>query len=184
MVDLGAAPGIRPRPSLWRRLDAMARAVLPMAATIGLLILAGAPFGIPDQAVLSPALAVISVFFWTLYRPAAMPALAVFGLGLLLDLLSWQPLGAGVLLLLTVHAVTLRLRRALAAAGLVAVWLGFVPVAAGAAGLLWALVSALELRLMPIGPALFQAALTAALYPVLAIPFAHAHRSAAAPERA
>lgn len=184
MVELGAAPGIRPRPSLWRRLDAMARAALPVAATVGLLILAGAPFGIPDQAVLGPTVAVISVFFWTLYRPASMPALVVFLLGLLLDLLNWQPLGAGVLLLLTVHAVTLRLRRPLGAAGLVAVWLGFVPVAAGAAALLWALVSVLDLRLMPVGPALFQAALTAALYPVLAIPYAHAHRGAAAPERA
>jgi rod shape-determining protein MreD len=184
MVELGAAPGIRPRPSLWRRLDAMARGALPVVATVGLLILAGAPFGIPDQAVLAPAIAVIAVFFWTLYRPAAMPAPVVFVLGLLLDLLSWQPLGAGVLLLLSVHALTLRLRRKLGAAGLVVVWLGFVPIAAAAAGLLWALVSALELRLMPIAPALFQAVLTAALYPVLAIPFAHAHRGAAAPERA
>ncbi len=184
MVELGSAPGIRPRPSLWRRLDGIARACFPVVCTLALLILANAPFGFADQAVLAPAIAVVSVFFWSVFRPAAMPPLAVFGIGLLLDLLGWLPLGAGVLTLLSVHAVCLRLRRGLAAAGFLTVWIGFVPVAAGASALLWALVSQLDRRIMPTGPALFQAGLTAVLYPVLAIPFAHAHRELAAPERA
>jgi hypothetical protein len=37
---------------------------------------------------------------------------------------------------------------------------------------------------MPAGPAAFQAVLTAALYPVLAIPFSQAQRSLANPGRA
>ena len=184
MVELGSAPGIRPRPSLWRRLDGIARACFPVVCTLALLILANAPFGFPDQAVLAPAIAVVAVFFWSVFRPAAMPPLAVFGIGLFLDLLGWLPLGAGVLVLLSVHALCLRLRRGAAAAGFLTLWLAFVPVAAAAAALLWALVSLLELRVVPAGPAAFQAGLTAVLYPLLAIPFAHANRELAAPERA
>ncbi|MDE2006887.1 MAG: rod shape-determining protein MreD [Rhodospirillales bacterium] len=184
MVELGPAPGIRPRPSLWRRLDLLARAAFPAVCTVLLLLLANAPFGFADQAALAPSIAVVAVFFWTLYRPAAMPALAVFGLGLLLDLIGWLPLGAGVLMLLSVHAVALRIRRPLARQRFLAIWTVFAGFAAGAAALTWALAALLELRLLPLGPALFQALLSAALYPALAIPFAHAHRDLAAPERA
>ena len=42
----------------------------------------------------------------------------------------------------------------------------------------------LSLRLMPAGPALFQATLTAALYPALSVLLIHAHRTIANPERA
>ena len=184
MVELGPAPGIRPRPSLWRRLDSLARAAFPVVCTVLLLLLCNAPFGIPDQTTLAPAVAVVSVFFWTLFRPAAMPALAVFGIGLLLDLLGWLPLGAGVLTLLTVHAVCLRLRRGLARQGFLIIWAMFATIAAGAAALTWLLVGLLELRLLPMAPALFQALLTTSLYPALAIPFALAHRELAAPEQA
>lgn len=184
MVELGPAPGIRPRPSLWRRLDSIARAAFPVVCTVLLLLLCNAPFGIPDQTTLPPAVAVVSVFFWTLFRPAGMPALAVFGIGLLLDLIGWLPLGAGVLMLLTVHAACLRLRRGLARQGFLTIWAIFAGFAAGAAALTWALAALLELRLLPAGPALFQAVLTTALYPALAIPFAHAHRDLAAPEQA
>ena len=77
----------------------------------------------------------------------------------------------------------LRLRRFLAQQGFALSWLAFVPVAAGAAFLSWALVALLTLRLIPIGLALFQAVLTATLYPVLAIPLAWAHRSIAEADR-
>jgi rod shape-determining protein MreD len=184
MVDVGRSPGIRPRPGLWRRLDGFARRAFPVTSTVLLMLASNAPFGIPDQASLLPAVAVVAVFFWSIFRPSGMPPLAVFLLGLLLDLLGWLPIGVGVITLLFVHAFCLRWRRSLARQGFFAVWCVFAGFAAGAAVITWGLVALLQLRLPPLGPAAFQAVLTTALYPALAIPFAHAHRDLAAPERA
>ena len=101
------------------------------------------------QAELQQALTLASVFFWSLFRPAAMPPPAVFLLGLLMDLLGLAPLGTGIITLLIVHGVALRWRRAMVPQGFLLVWLAFIGVAAGAAALGWALGSLLAFRLLP-----------------------------------
>ena len=132
---------------------------------------------------LLPAVTLAAMFFWSLFRPAAVPPPIVFLIGLLLDLLGYLPIGAGVLTLLLVHGLAARWRRRLTQQGFIVVWLAYVGVGAGASALIWALTSLLSLRLMPIGPALFQATLTGALYPALAIVLIGAHRTIADPER-
>lgn len=177
-------PGIRPRQSLWRRLDIASRRHFPAATTALLLILASAPLGLPGQAELQIALATGCVFFWSLFRPASMLPPVVFLLGVLADLLGYGPIGVEVLTLLLVHGVAFRWRRVLARQGFVLVWLAFVGVAATAAALSWALTSLLMFRLLPALPGVFEAALAAGLYPVLATVLIRAHQSLAAPERA
>ena len=113
-----------------------------------------------------------------------MPPPVVFLIGLLFDLLGYLPLGVGALTLLAVHGLALRWRRLLTRQGFLSVWLAFAAFAAGAAALGWVLTALLSFRLLPLGPALFQAVLTAALYPALAVLFIRAHRSVADPERA
>ena len=125
-----------------------------------------------------------SVWFWSLFRPTAMPPPVVFLIGLLFDLLGWLPIGSGVLVLLLVHGVAQRWRRPLATRGFALVWAGFAATAAGAAVLEWSLTCLLTWRVLPPAPAAFQAVLSAAMYPALAILFAQAHRSVANPERA
>ena len=49
---------------------------------------------------------------------------------------------------------------------------------------MWALTCVLYLRLLAPAPAVFQAVLTIALYPALAILFVRAHRTVADPARA
>jgi rod shape-determining protein MreD len=177
-------PGIRPRPTFARRLDAAARSAFPFGLAVLLLLLSAAPLGLPAEAELQQAVTLASVFFWSLFRPASMPPPAVFLLGLLMDLLGLAPIGTGIVTLLIVHGVALRLRRALVPQGFVLVWLAFIGVAAGAALLGWALGSVLVFRLLPPLAGVFQFALAAALYPVLAMVFTRAHRSVADPGRA
>ena len=176
-------PGIRPRPSLGRRLDIVARHSFPATSTVLLMLLCGLPFGIADQAVLLPATTLAAVYFWSLFRPAGVPPPIVFLIGLLLDLLGYLPIGCGVLTLLLVHGLVGLWRRRLAQQGFVTVWLVFVGFGGGASMLIWGLTSLLSLRLMPIGPGLFQTALAAALYPALAILLTRAHRTIADPDR-
>jgi len=177
-------PGIRPRPTLWRMLDAASRRAFPAVSTALLLLILAAPLGLPGQAQLQCAAGLACVFFWSVYRPDSMPPAAVFALGLLADLLSLAPPGITVLVLLAAHGIAVRFRRFLAAQGFLVVWLAFVAVAAGAAGLAWALTSVLTFRLLPIGPALLQFGLTAGFYPALATIFIRAHRGLANPEGA
>lgn len=178
------APGIRPRPTLRRRLDAAARAGFPGASTALLLLVLAAPLGLPAQAELQPAAVLGSVFFWSLFRPASMPPPLVFVLGLLADLLGDAPIGVMVLILLIVHGLALRWRRVFARQGFLVVWLAFIVVAVGAAALDWALGSMLAFTLLPPAPVIFQAAIAAGIYPVLAVLLIAAHRGIAAPEQA
>lgn len=184
MDQIGKVPAIHPRPTIGRRLDATARAAFPAGCTVVLMLLTLTPFGFADQAQLLPAIALTSVWFWSLYRPLQMPPFVVFAIGLLLDLLGYLPLGVGVLTLLAAHGVAVRLRRALINRSFMVVWLVFVVIAAGGAALMWALTCVLYLRLLAPAPAVFQAVLTIALYPAIAILFVRAHRTVADPARA
>jgi rod shape-determining protein MreD len=184
MAYIDRRPGIRPRRTVGRRLDIAARASFPACITILLMLLTEAPLGMAGQATLLPAVALCSVWFWSLFRPETFPPPVVFAIGLLLDLLGYFPLGAGVFTLLCVHGVALALRRGLARLGFVSIWLVFAVVACAASLLIWLLVMLLTFRVMSPQPAMFMAVLTAAIYPVLAVPFARALRSFANPEDA
>lgn len=181
---LGRTPGIRPRPSLWRYLDIAARRSFPGASTALLMLAVAGPLGLPGQAELQGALALGCVFFWSLFRPASMPPPLVFLLGVLGDLLSYGPLGIGLLILLIAHGLAMLWRRELVRQGFLLVWLAFVAVAAGAGVVQWALNALLTFRLLPAGPVMFQAALAAGIYPLLAVLLARAHATVAEPGRA
>jgi len=177
-------PGIRPRPTLGRRLDAAARCALPAAFCVLLILLLCAPLGLPGQAaLLAPAL-MAGVFFWSVFRPTSMPAVVVFALGLLSDLVSMSPPGIAILTLLVVHGVGIAWRHALARQGFLVVWLVFLLVASVAILLDWALMCGFTLRLLPPAPSLFEMALAAGIYPIFSALFTWAHRSVADPTRA
>ncbi len=148
------------------------------------MLLTQAPLGIPEQAAVLPAVTLCCVWFWSLFRPDALPPPVVFVLGLLLDLLGYLPLGVGVFTLLVVQAAALGMRRGLAGRGFAWIWIVFAGVAAGASLLIWLLVMLLTFRLLSPYPALFTAILAIAMFPALAVPFAGAHRSIANPEQA
>ncbi|WP_301589220.1 rod shape-determining protein MreD [Sabulicella glaciei] len=156
----------RPQPPMGtlRRLDAGARAAFPALGTALLLVLAAVPVGVPG---LVAALALPPVFFWSVFRPAAMSPPVVFGLGLLQDLLSFAPLGVGILTLLLVHGAALRMRPWLVRQGFPVVWLCFCAVAVGASAVGFVLTGLLDWHMPSRVPALLQAGLAAGAYPAL-----------------
>ena len=184
MPQTEQTPGIRPRPTLPHLLDVTARHAFPAALTAGVLVLLSTPMGIPGQAQMQPAWTLACIYFWSLFRPASMPAPVVFAIGLLLDLLAQGPIGISILILLLVHATALRLRRGLVRQGFAVVWLMFFAFAACAALLEWLLVCLLTWRDLPPWPALFEFAMAVGAYPILATLLSTAHRGIAAPEQA
>jgi hypothetical protein len=73
---------------LWQRLDQIARNVSPFAITVLLLIIGLVPLRLPYLPPLSVSLVLVSVYYWAVHRPSALPAPAVFFLGLMADLLG------------------------------------------------------------------------------------------------
>ena len=114
-----------PRPAAGHR--GAATRFRPAAPSL-LMLLTETPLGIAGQATLLPAVTLACVYFWSLFRPAAMPPPVVFLIGLLLDLLGYLPLGVGVLTLLVRARPRASLAPAVWRAGLPAVWLAFVGV--------------------------------------------------------
>ncbi|MBR0656962.1 rod shape-determining protein MreD [Plastoroseomonas arctica] len=174
-------PPTRPRPGrqepaqgFWRWLDAFFRAALPPVATALLLVFVAAFRGAPA---LVPAVVLPAVFFWSIFRPLSMSPVAVFALGLLQDLVTYAPIGIGILTLLAVHGLAFRWRRSLAGWSFLAVWVVFCGFAAGAAGLGWLLHALLALSLPPPEPSVQFALLAAGLYPSLAFLMTRAHRA-------
>jgi rod shape-determining protein MreD len=153
--------------------DRVARASAPAMLTVLLMVVATVPPDLPS-AVLAFALG--SVLFWTLFRPAAMGPPVVFGIGLLQDLLTFSPLGVGMLTLLAAHGVALRARVALVRQPFLLVWLAVAAVSAGALALGYGLNAALTWTLPPPEPALHLLALAVGFYPPLALLLTRLHR--------
>ena len=162
---------------VWTRLDGAARSLAPFALTVLLIVFGMVPLGVPNFAPIMPALGVIAVFFWLVYRPDLMPAWAVFLIGLIQDLLGGGALGVGVFVLLVVYAALAGQRRYIAQASFFLVWLAFVPVAAGAFVLTWLFNSLIADALLAPGPAAFQYLSTVAFYPCIAWLFLQAQRA-------
>jgi rod shape-determining protein MreD len=154
-------------------LDRAARASAPAALAVLLMVVATVP---PDLPSAVPAFALGSVLFWTLFRPAAMGPPVVFGLGLLQDLLTFSPLGVGLLTLLLAQGVALRARAVLVRQPFLVVWLAVAAISAGALALGYGLNAALTWALPPPEPALHLLALAIGLYPPLALLLTRLHR--------
>lgn len=177
MAERAARP---PRPrGFWHLLDALARELAPAALTLVLVLAMGIPIGLPAQHGVMPAPALAAVYFWTLYRPTLLPPLAVFGIGLLSDLLAAAPLGLNPLLLLLLHAAVLTQRRILVRQGFPLIWLVFALLAGGVLTLGWVLRALFAFRLLPMEAALYEYALTVVLYPALSWLFVRIERGLA-----
>jgi rod shape-determining protein MreD len=163
--------------ALWQRLDAIARNVTPFAFTFLLLILGLVPLRLPYLPPLGVSLVLVSVYYWAIHRPSALPAPAVFVIGLLADLLGGGMLGANVLVLLAAYAVTVGLRRWLVGASFAIVWWGFAVVTAGSLLLMWLMIWFLTGVAADLSSGVSSALFGVGAYPLLATFFAHAQRA-------
>lgn len=155
------------KPSLWQRLDVLARQMAPVLLTLCLTIVNVLPMHLPEFSRMAPVLPLMAVYHWTVYAPGLMPAHMVFLSGLLFDVLSGAPLGINALTFLLVYGIILSQRRFLVGKSFFIVWLGFALVALGAAVAYWALTSALHLTLVDGRAFVAQYGVMVGLFPVV-----------------
>jgi len=147
------------------RVNSSAARLVPILTTIIAALVAILPLQIPGYAALTPALALMAVYHWTLYRPDLLPSYALFGIGLGEDLLTGSLVGVGALTLLVTRAVVLRSRRHFVGRTFPAVWAGFTLVGGGMMLGLWALHCLLESSLINPRNTIFRLVLTIAVFP-------------------
>lgn len=151
--------------ALLRQAGRRTRATLPILSSVALVLIGLLPLGLPHFGAVSPALALMAVFYWSIFRADLMTMLGAFLIGLLLDLLSGGPLGLNALTLLLVHELGESQRRIFLGSSFLVNWCGFALVAVAAAIAGWALVCLLHWSLLPILPLIIQTGLSLGLYP-------------------
>jgi rod shape-determining protein MreD len=151
--------------------------LLPSVTTLLFAIISVVPWHIPGFAVVTPAFALMAVFHWTIYRPDLLPPVAVFVVGLLLDLLHGTPyIGISSLSLLITRSTLLSLRRFFVDLLFPVLWFAFLFVVAGVLAFEWALVSILHGAALGLGPFIFEAVLTVASFPIVSYLLARTQR--------
>lgn len=157
---------------LFHRLDAIARNATPFVLSMLLVLGAGLPLYIPGYGAIAPDLVLPAVFYWSIYRPDLLPGAAVFAIGIFQDVLIGAPLGVNTLSLVLVHSIVVSQRRFFRGKSFAVAWWAFTIVAAGAAVLIWLLMSSLHLTIIDPLPGIFRLVMTVALYPFLTWVFA------------
>jgi rod shape-determining protein MreD len=147
------------------RVNGSAARLVPTLTTIIAAILAILPLRIPGYAALTPALALMAVYHWTIYRPDLLPSFALFAIGIGEDLLAGSLVGIGPLTLLVTRAVVLHSRRHFVGRPFPFVWAGFTLVAGGTLLGLWALHCLLEFSFINPRNTVFRMVLTIAVFP-------------------
>lgn len=155
------------RPTFWQRLDAFARHQIPVIVTVLLVLISVIPSHVPGLGRIGPMFSLISVYYWTVYRPDLLGYGAVFAIGLLEDAVSGTPLGVGSLMLLLVHAGVVTQYKFFNGKSFAVTWWAFTVVAALAALVRWLCNSVLQGTFVNVEAPLFAYLMTVALYPLV-----------------
>ncbi len=152
------------------------RNLVPVATTFLFVLAGNLPLPLPLLSDVAPAFAIISLYYWGVFRPDLMPYAAVFGLGIVQDAVAGAPFGLYALVYLLVQALVLNQRRFIAGKPFWVFWSAFALVAPIAAFATWLLASLARGTLLAPGTALVALAMTIILFPAVAWVLVHAQR--------
>lgn len=163
------------RQPLHIRLASRLRRCSPKLLTLLILLFSIAPTYIPGYSSVRPALVLIPIFYWAVYRPYSFSVVSAFFTGLALDLLESTPLGVNTLVFTVLYIATETQRRFLTGKSFSLVWVGFAILAFGAYFFKWFFVSVNFAVFTPLGTAFVSYFLLVLAYPVIVWPCAKLH---------
>jgi rod shape-determining protein MreD len=137
---------------------------IPMTMTLIFLLLGLVPLGIADFSAIAPPLALLPLFYWSVYRPAQIGAVGAFLVGLFSDLLSGQPLGMYSLLFLVTYSMAMTQRQLFLAHSFFVLWWGFMLIATVVAMATWLLTPLFGGQFTALRPVILQVIIAAALF--------------------
>jgi rod shape-determining protein MreD len=140
--------------------------VLPIATTVLAALLSIEPLHLDGYAALTPAFTLMATYHWTIYRPDLLPALSLFLIGTIQDLLSGGLPGETAVTLLLARAIVLPHRHYLVDRLFPFIWAGFSLLTGGAMLFLGALHSLFAAELLDLREPVLRAVLTIAVFPI------------------
>ena len=147
-----------------------AAAAIPTVLTGFLTLVALLPLHSSVLQLIAPSLPLVALYYWAVHRPDLMPRLAVFLIGLAIDIFHATPIGATALSYVVVYEVVVRNRRHVAGKPFWALWAGMAGAASAAYAVQWALTSAFKGIPVPHQAVVSQVGISVALFPWLIWP--------------
>ena len=156
------------RTSTWIiQADNRIRSLTPFVTTLLMVFISALPWQIASFAPITPAFTAISIYYWGVYQNLKLPYYSIFGLGMLLDLLTGIPLGLSALIYLLVKAILNSQRTFFMGKPFWIVWAGFAVVMLGVSLFGWVVSSLYFSAFVAPLPFVIQCVLTVLLYPVV-----------------
>ncbi len=150
-----------------QRVDLLVRQLVPASLVLLLVLLQAMPWHLPALAGIFPALPMIGIYYWSVYRPDLLVPSLAFATGLINDVVLGAPIGVSSLAFLVIQGMTASQTRFFNGKSFLVIWSGFAVLAA-AALLVELILSAVIFGRTPVFSALIlQYALTVCLYPVV-----------------
>lgn len=154
------------------RLRHLGLALVPLLLSMTLMMLFALPLSVPFFGMVAPSVGLLSVYYWTLYRPDLMTPGAAFLIGLFADLMGGGPLGLSALMLVLVQWFAVSQRPWLVGKSFAVGWLGLAVVGAAASAVYWIAASVVFLRVLDGGPVAVQGVVSILTYPLFSALFA------------
>lgn len=145
--------------------------VAPFVIGLVCVLLSFVPFGRIVGSPLTPAFALMAIYYWAIVRPEMFPPLAVFAVGLLFDLLSGGIIGLWAFVYVVTYAVVISQRMLVVNAPFSVFWFGFAVAATFASAIAWLVVSLFHGMAVPPVPLMRHMVLTVAVFPIFVMIF-------------
>jgi rod shape-determining protein MreD len=149
---------------------------LMLALGVLAVYIEAAPLGVGPAAPPSPDLLLCVAVYWAAHRPRSTPLLAVFALGLMRDLMTDAPAGAGALALVLAAEAVKELRGRIARGTFLVEWMALAGAALGTSALMWLLVLLTFAQPPYLLDLAHQSLYTVLVFPLLAFAFRYGLR--------
>jgi rod shape-determining protein MreD len=145
----------------------MVRQLVPTSLVLVLILLQAIPWHLPGLAGIIPALPMIAIYYWSVYRPDLLVPSVAFASGLINDMVLGAPIGVSSLAFLVIQGMTASQTRFFNGKSFLVIWSGFALVAGCALLIELVLCSGVFGRTPLFSALLIEYALTVCLYPVV-----------------
>ena len=159
------------------------RLLAPQLFLFAIILLSVLKLPFPYAGSVRPALLLMIVYYWSIYRPTLLPPALCFCAGLAVDILSGAPLGLNALVLVAVQWLIASQRRFLMGQNYLMLWAVFALVGGLAALTQWALYGLINLHWTSLTLPAASVGLSLLCFPLMTIVLIGLHKLLPVPSR-
>lgn len=142
------------------------RLLFPIMVALLLLIISSVPIDVAGASAFFPVVDVMAIYYWTSYRPGALPDWFIFLLGILRDSIEGIAIGISPCVYLIIRLIVASSRGLYRKGSFLIIWQGFAVMALIAIVGKWLLLSFLMDTPLVLDSAIMQLMVSIAMYPV------------------